>query len=646
LVMSKPELERFSALFQPGSIGKLRLKNRFIMAPMGNSLADGEGYVTEAMLDYYRARAGGGAGLIITQFASVSADDMMPYSLALYDDKFMPGMRRLVEAIHEQDTKVSIQLMHPGMLLLVLPSLPQGMTVKVPIVTPWMVGEKPYVEISEADIERYVRDFAGAAHRVMEVGADAVELHACHGCLLSTFLSPATNRRTDRYGGSVANRVRFPENVVTAIRWKVGREFPLTVRINGSDDVVGGVTAGEVVQQAVILESVGADAVSISSGLEYWTALMAPPYTAPEGVNVSVAEEVKKSLRVPVITAGKIGPELAEQVVRDGKADFIALGRPLLADPGLPDKLRNGRLEDVHQCLYCNNCLRSAWRSCTVNPFLYREAMLPLAPAESPKKIMVVGGGLAGMQAAVLLAERGHRVSLHEKDTELGGQWRIACGVPEKEGFAVFTDRLKRSLDRLGIPVVLGTEVTREQVLAVEPDAVVVATGAVPLELNVAGGMRRNVVQANDIIRGKVEVSGRVVVIGGRMLGMEVAIMLAQRGKEVTLVSRSGLGGRKGPDEKITYRALMRQLIDWRIPVYLNASVLEITEGSVILGLGTEIFSLPGDTVVLAIGVEPVDRLAEELEGVVSEVYMIGDCMQPGNAAQATFGAARLAAKI
>ena len=639
-------MESFAALFEAGNIGKLRLENRLIMAPMGNALADNDGYVTETMLDYYRARARGGVGLIITQFASVNYDDMMPYSMGIYDDKFIPGMRRLVGVIHEHGTRVCIQLMHPGMLLLLLRSIPEKMTVKVPSITPRITGDKPYQEITEEDIDRYVLDFAEAAYRVKEAGADAVELHACHGCLVSTFLSPATNRRTDRYGGSVENRVRFAREIVQGIRKKVGMEFPLMVRINGDDDVESGITTDEVVQQAVILEAAGADAISISSGLEYWSALMAPSYVAPEGVNVPVASEVKKALKVPLITAGKIGPELAEQVIRDGKADFIALGRPLLADPELPRKLLDGHPEDVCRCLYCNNCLRSTWRSCTVNPFLYREATLPVTVTELPRKIMVVGGGLAGMQAAVFLAMRGHKVSLYEKSQRLGGQWCIACMIPGKQGFASFTDQLRRSLDRYEVPVVLGTEVTREHVLKMKPDIVVVATGAIPLRLDVPGATRPNVIQANDVLEEKAPVKGRVVVIGGRSLGMEVAIFLAEQGKEVTLVSRSRLGGKKGPDEKITHRALVRRLVDLRMPVYLNTTVLEITEGSIVVGMGDEVLSLPADTVVLAIGTEPVDTLVKETEDIVHNVYTVGDCVQPGNASQAIFGATRLALEI
>jgi len=636
----------YSELFRPGSIGRLNLKNRLIMAPMGNALADDKGYVTEAMLDYYRERARGGVGLIITQFVSINYEDMMPYSLALYDDSHMPGIKRLVQMIHEYDVKVSVQLMHPGMLLVLLPSLPEGMTVKVPAVTPMMTADKPYQVIEAAAIEQYAEEFAAAAHRVVETGADAVEIHACHGCLLSTFLSPATNRRVDEYGGSVENRARFTQRVIAAVRQRIGREFPLTVRINGSDDVPGGVTSDEVVEQAVILNSAGADAVSVSSGLEYWSTLMAPPYSAPEGTNVPVTEKIKDRLATPVIIAGKISPELAVRILKEHKADFTALGRPLLADPQLPNKLRNGRIDDIGRCVYCNNCLRSLWRSCSVNPLLYREDMLPLAPAASPRKVMVAGGGVAGMQAAILLAERGHQVSLYEKESELGGQWRIASSMPEKRIYRHFTDYLKHRLEQMGIPVNLGVKVTREQVLKAKPDAVVVATGAIPQELNVPGLRRNHVVQANDIIQGKVQAADQVVVIGGNMLGMELTALLAEEGKKVILVSHGRLGGRKGPDDKIALRALMRKLVDGGVPIYPNVKILEVTPQKLIIEMNTEIIALPAGTIALAIGVEPVYQLADEITRDIAEVYTVGDCVMPGNAAQATFSAARLAAEI
>ena len=637
---------RFAALFEPASIGSLRLKNRLIMGAMGNSLADNDGCVTQAMLDYYRARAAGGVGLVVTQFASINSEDMMPYSLGIYDDRFLPGIRQLVDTIHEEGSQACIQLMHPGMLLLLLRSIPGDMTIKVPSITARMEEGRPFEQVTEADIDHYVSRFVEAACRVREAGADAVELHACHGCLVSTFLSPATNHRTDRYGGGVANRTRFARRITEGMRRALGAEFPIIVRMNGNDDVQGGITAAEAAEQAAILETAGADATSVSSGLEYWSTLMAPSFAAPDGVNLPVASQIKQAVQVPVITAGKITPELAEQAVSEKRVDFIALGRPLLADPELPRKLGEDRPEDIWRCLYCSNCLRSTWRSCTVNPFLYRESMLPLEPTRAPRRIMVAGGGLAGMQASRLLAERGHQVSLYEKGDRLGGQWNTASKLPGKRGFASLTDHLKRSLEGHGVKVMMNTEVTRKKVLEARPDTVVVATGAVPVGLSIPVADQANVVQANDVLAGEVEPDQRVVVIGGRSLGMETAVFLAERGRSVILVSRSGLGGKRGPDEKIAHRALLRRIIELGIPTHTSTPVLEIAEDSVVVRAAGEIVALPADTVVLAVGVVPVDGLARELEGTVAEIHMIGDCLQPGNAAQAVFAAARLAVEL
>lgn len=644
-------MKRFSSLFQPGHIGTLHLKNRLIMPAMGTQLADAEGKATDRLISYYRARAAGGVALVTPQFAAISRDSVLPFTMALCDDTRIPDWRRVADAVHEVGAAFCIQLMHMGLLLLYSEVVPENVSILVPSMMPWLKKTRnPYHELSEEDIRNYAKDYVQAARRAREAGADVIELHACHGCLLSSFLSPSTNRRGDRYGGDVENRVRFARMVLEGIRQEVGPSFPLSVRINASDDVEGGITLDEAVQQAVILESAGADAISVSGGLEFWSTLSIPCYPYPKGPMLPMAEEIKKAVKVPVIAAGKIDAELAEEVVAAGRVDFVAMGRPLLADPELPEKVHRGPLEDVRRCIYCNNCLKTDPEagpgSCSVNPYLYREAKYPPAPAKAPKRVMVVGGGLGGMQVALFLAQRGHRVSLYERKPELGGQWNVACATPGKESYATFTQYLKRFLDRYSVNITLNTEVTREFITEIRPDAVVVATGAAPVWLRVPGGMGKNVVQGHDVIEGKVKPEGKVVVVGGRFIGMEVAIWLAEQGKDVSLVTRAGLGEDGIRLEKLSFKTLARKLLDLHVPLYLNSTVMEITDRSVIFSMGSEIYTLPADTVILAVGMQSDNKLARELEGVVTELYTVGDCVRPRDAAEVAYQAAKVAAQI
>jgi len=643
-------MSSFSSLYQPGKIGALELKNRLILAAMGVPLAEAEGGVTDRMMAFYRARAEGGVGLVTTSFASISPDATFPLTLAIHDDKYIPGFRKLADAIHGAGSKLCVQLMHPGLLLLFLGWVAEGVTVKVPSIIPWLKKDVPYHELSHDDIDRCVELFAEAARRVRESGADAVELHASNGCLVSTFLSPITNRRTDEYGGNAENRARFARRVVERIKDRVGPGFPVIVRINMYDDMEGGVVPDEVVRQAEVIESAGADAINISSGLEYWTTSTIPCYLFPEGPMLLMAQRLKKAVKIPVIAAGKISVELADQLLTEGKADFVALGRPLLADPELPNKVCRGRMDEVWKCIYCNNCLNMDLElfpgQCSVNPFVFREDSYPPPRAETPKKVMVVGGGLAGMRIALLLAQRGHQVSLYERSPELGGQWNTACATPAKKDYVSLMEHLERDLRQQGVSVITGVEVTKEWVLEMKPDVVVVATGAAPAGLNVPGATGENVVQGHDVIAGRAAVKGRAVVVGGRFIGMEVAITLAEQGRQVSLVTQAGLGENGIKLEPMTYRALARKLIELRVPLYLHSRVVEITGRAVVMTLGDDIFSLPADTVILAVGMQPEDRLAQEMEGLVPKLYTLGDCVKPKDAAAVAVQAGQLAGLI
>lgn len=632
------EMNAFSELFRPGRINRLKIDNRIVMAAIGSKLADEEGYVTDRAIDYYVERAKGGVGLIIVKFTSVTANARGSRNhLAACEDKFVPRLQDLSSAVKRHGARVALQLGHHGNNSS-HPRRQHGFPPGEQVI----VGPSPvaYIEtgvvpreLTRDEIHELVEAFASASQRAKEAGFDAVEFHGAHGKLISQFLSPYYNRRADEYGGGVENRARFGSEILAAARDKVGADFPLIMRIDGWDGYEGGLALEEAVAVAPLFVAAGADALHVSAGASEATHWQFLTYMQESGGLVHLADAVKKAVTVPVITVGKLGdPVLAEAVLKGGKADFIALGRPLVADPHLPRKTREGRLEEIRGCIYCNNCVGSGsykeW-SCTVNPAVMREREFQIKPAPAVKEVMVIGGGLAGMEAAKVCSQRGHKVTLFEKTKELGGQWNIACRQEYKRHFATVIQRLEREMDEAGVKVVFDTEVTKDLVIMQNPDAVIIATGATPADLPVRGADHKNVVQANDVIRGAVTVGDRVVVIGGRHVGLEVAIALARQGKDVSLVTRRKVGR---DVRKATRLALLDRLMEQKVRLYPYFEVVEIRDNGVMAVNEGTLFFLKADTVVLGVGATPEKGLIDMLRPVVAELHAIGDCVEPKDA--------------
>ncbi|MEW6227218.1 MAG: FAD-dependent oxidoreductase [Bacillota bacterium] len=639
----------FQLLTSPTKIGNMELRNRMVMAPMVTDYAYEDGSVTGRLRAYHEERAKGGVGLIIVEASYVHPSGKgFQNEVGIYSDKLVPGLRSLANVAHAHGAKIAIQLYHGGR------QTTSNVTGQ-PIVAPSPIpdptkGETPK-ELSKDEIAGLVKTFAEAARRAKAAGFDAVEVHGAHGYLINEFLSPYSNKRTDEYGGSLENRMRFPLEVVRAVRQAVGPGFPVTYRMSADEKVPGGLTLDETKVFAKRLEQEGINALHVSAGVYESAAWIIQPMSLPRGCLVDLAQGIKSAVKIPVIAVGRINdPEVAETILAEGKADLIAFGRELLTDPDMPRKVTEGRLDEIRRCIACcQGCIDELFQdhpiTCTVNPRTGFERQFTLSKTPSARKVLVVGGGPAGMEAARAAAIRGHRVTLWEKAANLGGQLPLASASPQKGEIATFLDFIKKEMGRLKVNVQVNKEATLDAIRAEKPDVVVIATGARPSKLNVPGADRKNVVVSWDVIAGKAQVGKKVAIIGGGLVGCETAEFLAEKGHDVTIVEMlPRIGWDIGP---LVGALLFDRLAKYGVKTVTGAKTTAIGERDVTVEKDGKTETLSGfDSVVIAVGSTPEDTLANQLEGTGIDYYVIGDAWRTRRITHAVYEGLRVAHEI
>ncbi len=644
-------------LFQRITINGLEVKNRIFMPAMHLNMANNF-EVTDRLIEFYAERARGGAGMITVGYATVDELSGNPGNIGAHHDDFIPGLARLSAAIKDNGACSSVQLNHAGRY-----NFSFFLGGKAPVapsaVASRLTRETPH-ELTIDEIGGIIERFCQAALRVKKAGFDAVEILSGTGYLISEFLSPLTNKRTDQYGGPFENRMSFGLEVVRGVRRTVGRDFPVLVRLNGNEFMKGGTSRAELQEYAVRLTEEGVDALCVNVG---WHEAEVPQIVTevPRGVFAYLARGIKERVNVPVIASHRINdPAVAREMIINGLCDMVAMGRALIADPLLPEKARTGREQDIVHCVACgqgcfDNLFKMKAVECLCNPRAGYEKKRDVTEAGKPLKIMIVGGGPAGMSAAKVAADRGHLVTLYEKGDRLGGQLHLAGAPPGREEFKGLINDLACQLALSRAAVVLNREVDGELLDKEKPDAVILATGGVSITLPIPGADLPHVVQAWDVLADKVNTGRQVVVIGGGAVGVETALFLAEKGalsgedlkfllvheaescenlyqlairgnKNVAVIEMiDKLGTNFG---KSTRWGMLQDMERCGITRRTAARAIEITASHVRIESGGNIEEIPADTVVLAVGTKRYNPLQEAVEKRGITFRVVGDAME------------------
>jgi len=623
-------------LFEDTKIGSMELKNRIVMPSIGCFFTD------DRLKNFYVERAKGGVGLIF--IGPTGIDENEPSYVNIYSDEFIPELRDLSEAVQAYGTKIGLQLWHPGRYSF----FPGDHIVSASdIPAPIFTRQRPRA-LTIPEIEKIEDEFAEGALRTKKAGFNCVEFIAATGYLISQFLSPRTNKRTDRYGGSIEKRMRFLLEIIEKAREKVGDNFPILCRISGNEFVDGGNTLDEQKIIAKALDDAGVDALNVNVGW-HESRVDQMSMMVPRGNFIYLAKGIKDVVNIPIIASHRINdPILAENILKEKKADLIAMARPLIADPELPNKAKEGRYDEIRTCIACNQgCFDNVFNglpiTCLVNPAVGNEEEYKIKPVEDPKKVIVVGGGPAGAEAARVAALRGHNVTLYEKDDRLGGQINLISAWPEMEEFANIPRYYLTQL-RKNVEIKFGRDVTPDLIMRENPDVVIVATGASPIIPGVPGVDRDNVITAFDILRGREADGENIVIMGGGGVGCDVALFLAGKGKKVTIVE---MLGKVGADIGRTTRWIVKKrLREAKIDIKTGTKAVEIVEGGLIVEEDGKRGFIEGDRIVLSVGTRSNRGLYDALSGEISELYLIGDSSKPRKALDAIREGAEIARQI
>jgi 2,4-dienoyl-CoA reductase-like NADH-dependent reductase (Old Yellow Enzyme family)/thioredoxin reductase len=639
----------FARLFEPLQVRGLWLPNRVLMAPMEKNLCTADGVMTQRYIDYLVARAE--VALLRVEASYVDpVGKGRPFQCGVDSDHVIPHLKRMADAVHAAGGRVSLELAHCGRQTNSVVSGFQPVAPS-PVACVLSGGYVPRA-LTRAEIVEIVERFAAAALRVQAAGLDAIEIHGASGYLLNAFMSPYTNLRDDEYGGSLANRMRFPLEVVAAIRTAIGEGMPLLYRMSGHDYVDGGLTEADTVPFAAELEKAGVDLIDVSAGTYESITQTQPPMEAAPGGLVELAAKIKDAVSIPVATAGKlVALDVAEAALETGKIDLVTIARGLHADPELLSKARSGRLDEVRRCIACAECVaflnqdRPAY--CAINPASIREVEFIPTRTGAPRAVAVVGGGPAGLEAARAARLRGHDVTVYEASSSLGGQARYGGIVAGRADYAEPVRFLAREMDRLGVAVHLRTVVDVELIGRIEADVVIVATGAQPAVAPIPGHDRPHVESAVAWLADAASSSpalttGPAVVIGGSWIGCHVAALLVEQGRSVTVVeTRDALGYDMGAQQGMVLRDRVADSAD----VKLRTTVQAIAADHVhVWDAQTNTnYDIPAAQVIVAARMQPRRELADAIAGRVrADVHVIGDAVEPRKLSDALLEGARV----